>query len=285
MIAALTSGAITFGTDGNRPCVWVDAVAAIADGEACRLDGVHDPRADFLFPAFAQEVNLHGMGNYFFLAIPLGFLAGYGLWNVAYFGHAFAVFDNRLLGAGGAPNGSLLKPWIAVGRIAAMIGISVALVGGGRERLDSSRSELAYIFSRDVNIWDPLYVIRRFGGEFFMTNINVPTVGLLTAAPGFGVCSPGSVGRSFELDLHQCKTAFVRRYSFWSHQRPRYFYYFALPELFPGFADCMPTGLLSGSNRGGNQCMQDLKDRLTNQYALVMKNDVVSVFDLSQAKQ
>ena len=237
-----------------------------------------------MFPAFAQEVNLHGMGNFFFLAMPLAMLAGYGVWKVAYFGHSFAIFGGRLLGGNGAADGHLLKPWIAVGRLVAIVGICLALVGNGRERFDSSRSELGYICSRDTRVWDSLYDIRRYGGEFFMTNINVPTVGFLAAAPGFGVCGPDSVRRDGGFELHQCKTAFVRRYGFWSQQRPRYFYYFSLPALFPGFADCMPSGLLLGSDRGGDQCMHNLWERLASQYALVMRNDIVSVFDLSQAK-
>ena len=243
----------------------------------------------FLFPAFAQEVNLRGIGNHFFLAIPLAFLAGYGLWVLSYSGHRGASILVGLLKAKGSPTKSVTATGPAftrlgtfVARIAAMIGIAIALVGTSKAVFDNARGELSYVLGQSPDKWSPVYDIRRFSGDLFMTNINVPTVGFLTAAPGFGVCGPDSVKQNGQLNLAECKTAFVRRYGYWSAQRPHYFFYFTKPALFPGFADCMPVGLLIGSTRAGNECVQDLRTRLESHYPLVMKNSVVSVFDLSK---
>jgi len=116
----------------------------------------------------------------------------------------------------------------------------------------------------------------------FMTNINVPVVGFLAQAPGFGVCEPRAIGGDGSIDLSRCKTAFMRRYEYWSQQRPRYFFYFDHPALFPGFADCLPKGTLVGQERDGNSCMDELRHRLARQYVLVFENRLMKVFDLER---
>ncbi len=246
-----------------------------------------------LFPAFAQEVNLRGVGNVFFLAIPFAFLAGYGIWVLAYAGHrALSVLADPA-GVPGRPAGDITEPGPAliklgvfVGRAIALTGICLALMDGSNAIARNVMNEVSYIHrlgqnSEKLNL---LYDIRRFRGDLFMTNINVPTVGFLTSAPGFGVCSPNSVKQNGQVDLLECKTSFMRRYDYWLKQRPRYFFYFSLPEFFPGFADCMPGGMLIGSERGGDECMKQLLGTLETQYPLVLKNALVSVFDMSAPK-
>lgn len=246
-----------------------------------------------LFPAFAQEVNLRGVANGFFLVIPLAFLAGYGIWVLAYSGHRAASVLINPAGSEGRPSEDITEPGPALtklliyaGRAVALTGICFALIDGSIAVFRNVTNEVGYIqrLGQNPQKWDPLYDIRRFNGELFMTNINVPTVGFLTSAPGFGVCSPDSVKKDSEFNLRECKTSFMRRYDYWLTQRPRYFFYFSAPELFPGFADCMPAGLLIGQTRGGNECMQQLRDTLDSQYPLVMKNELVSVYDLAARK-
>lgn len=246
-----------------------------------------------LFPAFAQEVNLRGVANVFFLAIPLAFLAGYGIWALAYSGHRAACVLIDPAGSEGRsstditePGPALVKLLIYVGRAVALTGICLALIDGSIAVFRNVTNEVGYIqrLGQNPQKWDPLYDIRRFNGDLFMTNINVPTVGFLTSAPGFGVCSPDSVKKDGEFNLRECKTSFMRRHDYWLTQRPRYFFYFSASELFPGFADCMPAGLVIGSTRGSSECMQQLRDTLDSQYPLVMKNELVSVYDLAARK-
>jgi hypothetical protein len=133
-----------------------------------------------------------------------------------------------------------------------------------------------------MNKWADLGEVSRFRGALFMTNINVPTVGLLTKAPGFGVCSPDSIAADGGILLKHCQISFMRRYDYWDFQRPQYFYYFTEPSLFPGFAACMPTGTIVGTERGGASCMQELLDRLSRSYRLKAANSIVRVFDLER---
>jgi hypothetical protein len=130
--------------------------------------------------------------------------------------------------------------------------------------------------------YDLLDDIGRFAGEPFMTNINVPTIGVFTRSVGFGVCAPESIQPLKKLDLDQCKIAMTRRYDYWRSIRPRYFFYTADPRLFPGFADCLPANSYVGQSRRQASCMEDLRERLSSQYALVLKNDLISIYDLSR---
>jgi hypothetical protein len=245
----------------------------------------------FLFPAFAQEVNLRGVGNFFFLALLLTFLAGYGLWLLCYCTHRAIAIVKDPMAVSGRPNAdvaeagpAVLKLVASVGRILAVTGIALALAGTAYRVVTNTSAETSHILGLNPQKWSPLNAISRYKGSLFMTNINVPTVGFLTRAPGFGVCGPKSVKKDGSLDLLACKTAFVRRYDYWLSQRPRYFFYFTSPELFPGFADCMPQGLLLGSARDDSGCMQDLADRLESRYARVMSNGIVTVFDINKPK-
>ncbi len=244
-----------------------------------------------LFPAFAQEVNLRGVGNFFFLALLLTFLAGYGLWLLCYCTHRAVTIVKDPMAVPGRPvadvaeaGAAILKLGASVGRILAVAGVALALAGTVYRVVSNTSAETSHILGLNPQKWAPLNAIRRYNGALFMTNINVPTVGFLTRAPGFGVCGPKSVKNDGNLDLLACKTAFMRRYDYWLLQRPHYFFYFTLPELFPGFADCMPKGLLLGSTRDDSGCMHDLAYRLESRYSRVMSNSVVTVFDLSKPK-
>jgi hypothetical protein len=122
--------------------------------------------------------------------------------------------------------------------------------------------------------------LRHFQGEVYMTNINAPLVGFLLNSPGFGVCSPDSIAEDSTLDLKQCKIAFMRRYQYWLNHRPKYFIFFWDGQFFPGFADCVPTGLLLGQERGGENCNTILEAKLELNFKQLFKNKLFSVFDL-----
>lgn len=245
-----------------------------------------------LFPAFAQEVNLRGSGmNAFFLAISFTFLAGYVLWIAVYAVHRVAMILIDPQSAPGRPAADITDIRIAVVNLGivilrggAVLAIAFAFAAGTLVTLQNIRGELGHIHALglDPAKWSPLYDISRFEGGVFMTNINVPTVGFLTKAPGFGVCGPHSVDAGGTLRLEDCKTAYMRRYDYWAARRPRYFYYFDDPKLFPGFADCMPAGVVIGAERDGIGCMKQLRDALVSQYPVVMQSELVSVFDLSR---
>src|SRR5204863_6478193 len=90
------------------------------------------------------------------------------------------------------PGPALAKLLIYAGRAVALTGICFALIDGSIAVFRNVTNEVGHIqrLGQNPQKWDPLYDISRFNGDLFMTNINVPTVGFLTSAPGFGVCNP-----------------------------------------------------------------------------------------------
>jgi hypothetical protein len=79
----------------------------------------------------------------------------------------------------------------------------------------------------------------------------------------------------------------MRRSEYWKERRPGYFFYFERPDLFPGFADCMPNYAagIEGGSRASADCMSVLLNRLADNYPMVLHNDIVRVFDLGGAKK
>ncbi len=244
-----------------------------------------------LFPAFAQEVNLRGLGaSAFYVGIVFAAMAGVTWSLLAYIGHravsvvlwpkAAAAGMTEITGAGSA----IARLLILVALSASVWVMWSELDASAQAIMGQSRFQLGQIrtIRRDANRWTPLHALERFRGALFMTNINVPTVGVIVRAPGFGACPPESVETNGGFQLRLCKTAFMRRYDYWTTQRPQYFYYFHTPDLFPGFADCLPPTTLLGQQRRGQSCMDDLLDRLSRNYRLVMENRLMKAFDLSR---
>lgn len=121
--------------------------------------------------------------------------------------------------------------------------------------------------------------LRAFQGELFMTNINTPIIGFFTESPGFGVCGLDSVPSLADFDTSACKVAFMRRHEYWDNQLPRYFFFFRAPELFPGFADCIPVSTLQSVTRESN-CVEQLRQRLAERASLVFDNGIFEVFEI-----
>ncbi len=122
--------------------------------------------------------------------------------------------------------------------------------------------------------------LRGFAGHLFMTNINSPTVGFFVKEAGYGVCGPDSIGETGDLNTDRCKTALMKQHDYWSRQRPRYFFFFTWPDLFPGFGDCLPSNTSLTSVRGGDECVKEMRRSLTQRFAEVFGSEVFTVFDL-----
>jgi hypothetical protein len=218
-------------------------------------------------------------------------------YSLRLFGANTAVITEKLLvppaTEGDRPNRSFFAP-ASIGRTLVlatyMIALTVLFRGATSfavSTVESTGANWASIAATSsvpssVPSYQLLYDAGRFAGEPFMTNINVPAIGLFTRSVGFGVCAPESVQPSMKLDLDQCKIAMTRRYDYWRSIRPRYFFYTTDPRLFPGFADCLPANTYVGQSRREASCLEDLRDRLSSQYALVLKNDLISIYDLSR---
>jgi hypothetical protein len=245
-----------------------------------------------LFPAFAQEVTLRGTGaNTFFLGIFFAAIVGYVFGVICYFGFWIAEIFIAPRNAFGKAEGVTAEIRPALERLGGVALISLGLFGAGvslnsvftdYRRDERYQRRMIYQHAKDARFtYDALNDLEKFRGQLFMTNINIPTVGFLTRAPGFGVCGPQAIGIAGEIDLQYCKSALMKRYDYWAARRPALFYYFDDRRLFPGFADCVPTGTLTGTERSGPACMRELLEKLSRQYRLISQNSLVRVFDLS----
>jgi len=137
----------------------------------------------------------------------------------------------------------------------------------------SEHRQLRYRFLTDLE---------EFRGQLFLTNINVPTVGFFIQEAGYGVCGLQSVPEFADADASQCKVSFMRRQEYWLSQQPKYFFFFTTSDLFPGFADCLPSTTLVGQARGGDTCVSLMRQRLATRYPLVHSNPLFETYDLTE---
>jgi hypothetical protein len=244
-----------------------------------------------LFPAFSQEVTIRGSVGPFFLGIGVAAVFDY---SIRLFGAYCIAFAGTLIAPLSSAAFTIDKAAGSVPAVLRILTVTTCLLALSI----LLRSTLSFTSSNAVTIqahwrmiqggadafgppYDLLSDIDRFSGQPFMTNINAPAVGLFTQSVGFGVCAPESIQRDRTIKLEKCKILMARRYEYWHSVRPKYFVYTEDRRLFPGFADCLPANTYVGQSRREASCMEDLLSRLTTQYPLVMKNDLVRVFDLS----
>jgi hypothetical protein len=248
-----------------------------------------------LFPAFAQEVTLRGSGaSLFFLAIAIAGTVAYSVRIFLCLGFRTAeILKSPGVAAAQLPVPVRTTPGPALQRLVGIFLVYLGTIAGcvflfvaAKQYAKNWHGELTTIYQHAINarMWQPLEAISRFQHQFFMTNINIPTVGFLANAPGYGVCNPEAIGRDGSLDIKHCKSALMRRHDYWAAQRPALFYYFDDPRLFPGFADCVPASTLIGTDRRGPACMTDLLDRLSTQYQQILENPFVRIFDLNRPR-
>mgnify|MGYP000224069408 CR=1 FL=1 len=246
-----------------------------------------------LFPAFAQEVNLYGFrANLLFLGVTVTLVVSLAVREIA-IAISLAIPDARIAAISGFYRRHLAD-WVsysAAGQLvltrcvlALALGfflIHFAWVNAVALR-DGTRQVISVATAAEP-AWDNLERLREFQG-LFMTNINVPLVGLLTGSPGYGVCGPRSIGPGGQIQRSECKVSFMRRWRYWSERRPAHFFYFSDPALFPGFADCLPANTFPGQARQQESCMSDLLDVLSSRYDLLFENKHVKVFDIGVPK-
>jgi hypothetical protein len=244
-----------------------------------------------LFPAFSQEVTIRGSAGPFFAGIGIAAVFDYSV-------RIFGAYCTSIVGAVAAPqtlgafrvdrsNGGLPSALRIVAITCCLLALSFLLRSTwsfARSYATTIRAQWGMIKGTTANLgpsYELLGDVDRFSGQPFMTNINTPAIGLFTQSVGFGVCAPESIQRDGAIDLEKCKILMARRYEYWRSLRPRYFVYTDDRRLFPGFADCLPADTYVGQSRREDSCLEDLLSRLTTQYQLVLKNDLVQVFDLS----
>ena len=188
-----------------------------------------------LFPAFSQEVTVRGSVGPFFFGIGAAAVFDYSL---RLLGANTAFIAEKLLARPTTDKGwtvqSLFTP-TSIARTLVLAAYMIALTVLFRtatsyavSNVESARANWAAIVNGPAHpapSYDLLDTVGRFSGEPFMTDINVPAIGLFTRSVGFGVCAPESIQPSMKIDLDQCKILMARRYDYWRSIRPRYFLY------------------------------------------------------------
>jgi len=228
--------------------------------------------AQLTFPAFTQEVNLYGARtNLLFQAVVGVAVLSYTVRGIVRW-HPFRTLTGRSEERGVTPM------WLAEAAIWLVLVAGVLL--GTRAVVDANGGELHQLvsdFYQHKNRF--LADAQRFDGEVFMTNINTPPVAFFVRERGHGVCGPESIEDGGVIDVGSCKVAFMRTAPSDPANRPRYFFLFWSRELFPGFADCLPSGALIGQERG-EDCISLMRARLSVNFERVFKNELFEVYDL-----
>jgi hypothetical protein len=158
-----------------------------------------------------------------------------------------------------------------------LFALLATIVAIGGARFQEYRGVISTYRTSDIG---QLSELRSFAGSVYMTNINVPLLGHYLEYPGFGVCGPDSVSETGALDPSRCRVSFVRRQEHWRGRAPRYFVFFREGSFFPGFADCIPEGLVPGQERLGKSCVQLFEAKLRRHFPVVAENRLFSVFAL-----
>jgi hypothetical protein len=241
-----------------------------------------------LFPAFSQEVSLYGGTNFVWLGLLAISLAAFTTSRLL--GPLALIVYSRPQRQAFTFTTPKTRPEII--RTVAFFGVWIVVLSlFGSEmkdayvRLSGTKSELLSRYS--VNPHKQLEPLRLFDSGTFMTNINVPTVYFFTGRPGFGVCGLNSIGESGDLHLAGCKIAFMRNAKRYFDQHAQYFFYFKLPQYFPGFADCSPNGTVLAEVQQGRapaRCFDIQGERLRKNFQIVFNNDLVTVYDLGRVR-
>lgn len=223
-----------------------------------------------MFPAFGQEVNLFGSrANLYFLAVGVTAVLAFAMRQLIahrpQFGQPWAAYASwRWFVPATVWVGLLLGVFLSVQKV-------VAANARELRQLIAVSREFKYVRLGDI---------RHFSGHLFMTNINTPAVGFFVQEAGYGVCGPDSLSEGGDVDPDKCRVSFMRRHEQHAGLRPRYFFFFSSPDLFPGFADCLPSGALLAQRRGGDDCATLMYRRLSERFRKVFDNGLFEVFDL-----
>ena len=222
-----------------------------------------------MLPAFTQEYGIHGTGlHWYFLGIAAAASVLYGV---------RAAVDAMPGEPGSTRSQNLFN--ILVGLVV------LGLLGNVVWRVvtyQMGQFHTASAVYREAKFNQLDEIRRRFSGEIFMTNINPVTVGFFAGEAGHGVCELPSLPEVGDIDPSRCHVSYVRQQEYYRAVRPRYFFFFR--ELFPGFAECLPSALMPMQHRGGDDCVKQLEDRLSARFAKAYENALFQVFDLAVSK-
>jgi hypothetical protein len=219
-----------------------------------------------MLPAFTQEYGIHGTGlHWYFLGIGATASVLYGV-------RAAVGAMPRELGSTLSHNVlNVLLGLVVLGFLGNVVWRTVSY------QLD--QFHIAAAAYREAKFKTLDEIRRRFKGEIFMTNINPVTVGFFAGEAGHGVCELASLPEAGDIDPSRCHVSYVRQQEHYRAIRPRYFFFFR--ELFPGFAECLPSALMPMQHRGGDDCVRQLENRLSARFEKVYENGLFRVFDLA----
>ena len=219
-----------------------------------------------MLPAFTQEYGIHGTGlHWYFLGIAATASVLYGV--------------RAAVGQMPREMGPILSRTFFNAFLALVV---LGLLGNVVWRVVTyqiGESRIAAAVYREAKFYKLDEIRRRFSGEVFMTNINPVTVGFFAGEAGHGVCEMPSLPETGDIDPGRCHVSYVRQQEYHRSVRPRYFFFFR--ELFPGFAECLPSDLMPMQHRGGDDCVRRMEDRLTARFEKVYENALFLVFDLA----
>jgi hypothetical protein len=215
------------------------------------------------FPALTQEYGLTGTSvHLFFVAIVAVAVVLYLIRQVA-------------------RQWSSANGWVIVGLLVIIVVTGIGLRLVIRWDIKQWRQALsAFQTFRNAQLND---IRADFAGQVFMTNINPVIVGFFAQTAGHGVCELASLPVTGDIDVSKCHVSYMRRREHYAHVRPRYFIF--TRQLMPGFSECLPSNITPFLQRGGDDCLNSIHDRLLERFQRVYINDVFEVFDLHMAKR
>ena len=221
------------------------------------------------FPAFTQEYGMHAVGlSAYFTAIA-----------------ATAVLLYAIQTAVNHRPRDLPRTAALASRVALVL-VMIYLAGsGGWAAVQASIDEFRGAMSeyRQFKYAAMEDIRTSFGGELYMTNINPVAVGFFVREAGYGVCELASLPVEGDVDPTKCHVAYMKRRDHYRNIRPRYFFFFS-QDLFPGFAECLPTMIMPSLGRGGDACVELMRRRLSDRFAKTYENVLFTVFDLHRPK-
>jgi len=241
----------------------------------------------FLFPAFAQEVNLSGGTNHIWLGLLSVTLVSVACTRLIEMVFPTAIIWWRTRSLIFRIPSTCQAAAQAIVYLTVFIFVSALLTVRIENPISRTKGIIAGIqsaYAQNPNV--ELEHLRKFSSAPFMTNINVPTIYFYTGAVGFGVCGLDSVAENGHLDLEDCKIALVRNRALHANVRPSYFFFVKAPPYFPGFADCGPNTFISPEEqalRAPAGCFEIQKSRLDKNFAKVLDTRLYNVYDLNKS--
>jgi hypothetical protein len=249
-----------------------------------------------LFPAFSQDMTLHGLVHSYLLAIP--FMAAI-FWTIALGVRVRRKFLTSLKTKGSdhlpllrgrtilvALPGPGHRVILNITLMTIVVSLVIVALSSIAIRWGNDFREVRALYSNQdiARSFAYLEALRKFDDGMFMTNINTPLIGFFTRQPGFGVCGGESINKEGRAELRHCRIAMMRNSARYTDQRPRYFFFFT--THFPGFATCRPLAQKVDPSSGlpGDKCYEQQRKRLAELFSVSFDSPEVTVFDLDSRR-